>query len=87
MGVHAMVRTQIYLTREEQLGLRALSRRTGLSKSELIRQAIDSMLTNEQESDRLALLQQARGIWRDRTDLPDFASLRRELDRPLVESA
>ena len=34
-----------------------------------------------QETDRLKLLQQARGIWKDRTDLPDFRQIRRELDR------
>lgn len=76
-----MVRTQIYLTAEEQQGLRALSRRTGLSQSELIRQAVDTLLAAGQEPDRDALLRQARGLWRDRSDLPDFSSLRRELDR------
>jgi hypothetical protein len=76
-----MVRTQIYLTAEEQSGLRALSRRTGTSQSELIRQAIDSLLGREQHLDRGALLRQARGIWSDRNDLPDFAAIRQEFDR------
>ena len=76
-----MVRTQIYLTDDEQKGLRALSRKTGLSQSELIRQAVDSLLTTNHELDRAALLRQARGLWQDRNDLPDFAAIRRELDR------
>ena len=76
-----MVRTQIYLTDDEQKGLRALSRRTGLSQSELIRQAVDSLLSTDQMIDRGTLLRQARGLWRDRDDLPDFAEIRRELDR------
>jgi predicted transcriptional regulator len=76
-----MVRTQIYLTEEEQAGLRALARRTDLTQSELIRQAIDTMLTNEKGLDRAALLSQARGLWADRHDLADFPALRRELDR------
>ena len=80
-----MVRTQIYMTEEEQHGLRSLSRRTGRSQSELIREAIDALLAARNDGDRTALLKQARGIWQDRRDLPDFAALRRELDRPRME--
>jgi predicted transcriptional regulator len=80
-----MVRTQIYLTEEEQAALRSLSRKTGRTQSELIRQAIDSFLAEENEFDRSVLLSQARGLWKDRSDLPDFQALRREWDR--TESA
>lgn len=76
-----MVRKRIYLTAGEQQALRALSRRTGISQSELIRQAIDSLLAGEEALDRTALLRQARGLWSDRDDLPDFGALHRELDR------
>jgi hypothetical protein len=31
--------------------------------------------------DRLARIRQARGIWKDRTDLPDLRKLRGEFDR------
>ena len=76
-----MVRTQIYLTMAEHQALRILARRTGRTQSELIRQAVDDMLAGQQPADRLALLRQGRGIWANRTDLPDFAQLRREFDR------
>lgn len=76
-----MVRTQIYLTTSEHKGLRALSRRTGRSQSELIRSALDSFLAADKGSDRAALLRQARGLWRDRSDLPDFEALRKSFDR------
>ncbi len=37
--------------------------------------------TPESGTERLQQLRAARGIWEDRTDLPDFTALRRELDR------
>ena len=76
-----MVRTQIYLTQAEQKALSELSRATGRSKSELIREAIDQMVARQRPVDRLSLLRRGRGIWEHREDLPDFAVLRRELDR------
>lgn len=76
-----MVRTQIYLTEEEQEALRSLARTTGRSQSELIREAIDSMLERRGELDRGALMRQARGMWSGRTKLPELEELRGELDR------
>jgi len=79
-----MVRTQIYLTEEEHRQLHRLSRRRRESLSELIRQAIDDMLKRHSSGHRLETLRQARGIWKDREDLPDFARLRGELERDAV---
>jgi len=76
-----MVRTQIYLTEQEQCALRELAQRTGRTQSELIREAVDRYIESTEEVDRRALLRQARGMWRSRTDLPDAAELRREFDR------
>ncbi|MBA2441190.1 MAG: ribbon-helix-helix protein, CopG family [Rubrobacter sp.] len=76
-----MVRTQIYLTEGEQEALRSLARDTGRTQSELIREAIDAMLERQKPVDRGAVMRRARGIWSDRTDLPDFRELRDELDR------
>ena len=76
-----VVRTQIYLTEEEQQALRTLARRTGRSQSELIREAIDAMLAGTPAPDRRSLLRAGSGLWRDRDDLPDWGALRRELDR------
>jgi hypothetical protein len=78
-----MVRTQIYLTEKERTALQAIAHQTGKTQSELIRQAIDSLVEQFQQENRKALLQQARGIWKERDDLPDFSKLRCELDRDL----
>lgn len=76
-----MVRTQIYLTEQEHRQLHRLSKRKGASLSELIRAAIDQMLSRHQGANRLEAMRQARGIWKDRADLPDFRRLRGEWDR------
>ncbi len=76
-----MVRTQIYLTEKEREALRDLARQTGKKQSELIRRAIDDYISRFQPRDRRAMLEQARGMWKDRDDLPDFQALRREFDR------
>lgn len=76
-----MVRTQIYLTEHEHRQLHRLSKRKGTSLSELIRIAIDQMLSRNQSASRVEAMRSARGIWKDRTDLPDFKQLREEWDR------
>lgn len=80
-----MVRTQIYLTEIEQQALRVLARRTGRTQSELIREAIDRFIGQAEQTDRRLLLRQARGLWQDRTDLPDVVALRREFNRSASE--
>jgi Arc/MetJ-type ribon-helix-helix transcriptional regulator len=76
-----MVRTQIYLTKSEQEALRSLARDTGRSQSELIREAIDSMLESREPVDRRATMRRAQGMWSDRDDLPDLREIRDEFDR------
>lgn len=76
-----MVRTQIYLTEDERQALRSMAANTGRKQSELIREAIDQMIEKYQVDSRSLKGPRAKGMWKDRTDLPDFAAIRREWDR------
>jgi hypothetical protein len=74
-------RTQIYLTEKEKNALKAMARRLGKTQSELIRTAVDRLIDREGMGNRLELLRSARGMWKNRADLPDLHLLRGELDR------
>jgi Arc/MetJ-type ribon-helix-helix transcriptional regulator len=76
-----MVRTQIYLTEEEREGIDAIAKSTGKKQSEVIREAVDRFLNPNKRTHREAILKDAAGMWRDRSDLPDFGAARRSWDR------
>lgn len=76
-----MVRTQIYLTERQRAELAALAKTVGKKQSELIREAVDRLIDQAGSSRRGAALREAAGIWKDRTDLPDFRAIRAEWDR------
>ncbi len=76
-----MIRTQVYLTEQERNGLLALAEASGKKQSELIRDAIDRLLTQSEKTRLKAALRNAAGMWKDRDDLPDFEATRRSLDR------
>ena len=76
-----MVRTQIYLTEHQREKLAAISKAKGKKQSEFIREAVDHFINQSSQSRREAVLREAAGIWKDRTDLPDFNSERAEWDR------
>lgn len=76
-----MIRTQIYLTEEEQVGLKALTKSTGLSQSALIRDAVDNLIKETSVDYQNDIIDKASGIWTDHEDLPDFKSNRKSWDR------
>jgi hypothetical protein len=76
-----MHRTQIYLTDEERKALRVIARRLRKTQSQVIRTAVDRFIERHIGPQRLESLRHARGLWKDRRDLPDFTKIRRELDR------
>ncbi len=76
-----MVTAQITLSNAEGEALRAMTQSTGKTQDALLHEALRQFLGPVPQEDRLSLLRQARGIWKDRTDLPDFRALRAEMDR------
>lgn len=46
-----------------------------------MKQRRPGMLDPAAKTERLRLLQNACGVWKERSDLPDFLAIRRELDR------
>jgi metal-responsive CopG/Arc/MetJ family transcriptional regulator len=76
-----MIRTQVYLTEAEKNALDALVAATGKSRSELIRTALDSFLEQYGAGRCEAAIKGAAGMWKYRTDLPDYDALRSEWDR------
>jgi len=76
-----MIRTQIYLTERQRNELAAIAKTAGKKQSELIREAVNRLIDQLGRSRRDAVLREAAGIWKDRTDLPDFKATRAEWDR------
>jgi predicted transcriptional regulator len=76
-----MMETEINLTEQERNALQEISQRTGRTENELVREAVGQFIGRFQIGDRRALMQQARGIWKGREDLPAFRELRNEWDR------
>jgi hypothetical protein len=57
--------------------LAAIAKIVGKKQSELIREAIDLLINQMGTIRRESVLRKAVGIWKDRTDLPDFATMER----------
>jgi predicted transcriptional regulator len=76
-----MTVAQIALTDATAQALAELAQQSGKSRDDLLREAVEQFLTRHRAQDRLHLLQQGRGLWKNRTDLPSLESLRAEMDR------
>ena len=65
MYTYIVKRTQIYLTEAEDAALEALSKSSGRTKSQLIREAIERAYMGASDHEaRLAALRSAAGAWR-----------------------
>jgi hypothetical protein len=71
----------LHLTEQEQTALETMAQHLGKTPEELVHDAVKQLIAQFQSEDRLSLLRQARGMWKDRTDLPSLTDLRHEWDR------
>lgn len=72
--------TTITLSEHEQHMLQRIALQTGKTESEVLHEAVQTYAQQFEVAHRRQLLQQARGMWRERTDLPDLQRLRAEWD-------
>jgi hypothetical protein len=70
----------LHLTEQEQTALETMAQRVGKTPDEIVRDAGKQLIAQFQSEDRLSLLRQARGMWKDRTGLPAQPDLRRGFD-------
>lgn len=82
-----MLRTQVYLTDEQDRGLKRLARQRGRSQSELIREAVDRLLAAHPTGDDWrAVLARTQGIWADRPEVEEeIAQARASFERRVEE--
>ena len=73
----------LHLTEQEQTALETIAQRMGKTPDEVVHDAVKQLIAQFQAEDRLSLLRQARGMWKDRTALPSLTDLRREWDRQI----
>lgn len=80
-----MIRTQIYITKEEKEALDKLSKERNTTKSNIIREAIDQYVADSTLEEKKKKLKAAAGIWKDRDegDIPDVRDLREGWGRRL----
>jgi len=76
-----MVTAHVELTPDAADELQVIAQRTGKTLDELVREAVEQYVAQFHRNDRLPLLQQARGMWGNRQDLPAVEGLRGEMDR------
>ena len=77
-----MERTNIYLTREQQIRLYERAKEQGVSKSEVIRQLLDGALGITRAAPEVEkVLRASFGLWADRSDeeIEEILSWRREV--------
>lgn len=82
-----MTGNQVFLTDSEYQLLHSIAQSTGRSQNELLHEALDLLKAQIDLEHRRELLRTARGMWRDRDDLPSLTELRNEMNRDFGATA
>ncbi|HZK75737.1 MAG TPA: hypothetical protein VFD13_02405 [Candidatus Kapabacteria bacterium] len=73
-----MIQTQIAIPENLDIILASLATQQGKKKEDIIIEAVNAYVHEEHTPEEiLAMRRQAFGMWKDRTDLPDFEKLGR----------
>jgi hypothetical protein len=70
-----MQKVQVFLREDQKAALKAMSKRTGKRRSDLIRRGVDLLIdtARREDVDWRQATRDVAGIWKDRTDLDDLA--------------
>ena len=72
MYIYIVERTQIYLSREQAAALDREAKRTGTTRSHLIREAIEARYGTDRDADAVReALEATAGLWNDRSETGD----------------
>lgn len=80
----SMIRTQVYLSKEQEQALKSLAVTSGVRQSELIREAVDLLLSkkNAHNYQWKKALHDMKGIWADDDSVEErMNEIRQEFDR------
>ena len=79
-----MIQTQVTLPEKLDQLLVSLALDQGKKKEDIIVEAVEAYVHKPRTDEEIiAARRSAFGMWKDRTDLPDFEALRKTMDRKL----
>jgi len=84
MSKESMIRTQVYLSKEQEQALKSLALTSGSRQSELIREAVDLLLfkKNANQDQWKQALRNMKGIWLNDDNAEEYMqTIRGEFDR------
>jgi len=76
-----MTRREITLSDEEAIAIRKIADQTARKEEDVIHFAIGMLIGQDSAAPKLEKLRAAKGLWRERKDLPDLREIRAAFDR------